>query len=175
MKASPLAASLLAATLFLATASAASAQDKKPVDSSRAQMRGATFKQFDADEDGKLNPEERAAAREAMQKLRKGPDERPGVMPQAKGGPRAPAFQRGYLMGKFDQDGDGKLYETERATAKATMEQRMRTGAERQLERLNSVDVDGDGKISDTEWAAAREKMQAWRQKHGPQAGKRQE
>lgn len=175
MKTSHLSASLLAATLFLVSGSAATAQDKKPVDQSRAQQREATLKKFDADGDGKLNPAERAAAREAMQKLRKGPGERPGFKPQAKGGPRDPAFQRGYLMGKFDANGDGKLDETERAAAKAAMEQRLRTGAERQLERLKSVDTDGDGKISDAEWAAGREKMQAWRQEHGPKAGKRQD
>lgn len=175
MKTSPLSASLLAATLFLATGSAAMAQDKKPGGQTRAEQRAATLKQFDADGDGKLNPAERAAAREAMQKMRKGPGERPGFRPHTKGGPRDPAFQRGYLLGKFDKDGDGKLDETERAAAKAEMDQRMRTMAERRLERLKSVDTDGDGKISDAEWAAAREKMQEWRQEHGPKAGKRQD
>jgi hypothetical protein len=177
MKTSLLSTSILAATLFLATGSAAAAGENKPADQSRAQVREGILKQYDADGDGKLNPAERSAAREAMQKLRKGPGpgERPGFRPQAKGGPRDPAFQRGYLMGKFDANGDGKLDETERAAAKAAMEQRMRAGAERQLERLKTVDTDGDGKISDAEWAAAREKMQAWRQERGPKAGKRQD
>lgn len=176
MKTSVLAATLLAATLFLAPGAAA-ADEKKPTQNRAQQQREATLKQFDADGDGIFNPAERAAARAAMQKQRKaqGPGERPGFRPQAKGGPRDPAFQRGYLMGKFDKDGDGKLDETERAAALAAMEQRMRTGAERQLERLKSVDIDGDGKISDAEWAAAREKMQAWRQERGPKAGQRQD
>ena len=177
MKTSLLSASILAATLFLGTNSAAMAGEKKPADHSRAQQREATLKNFDADGDGKLNPAERAAAREAMQKIRNGPGpgERPGFKTQTKGGPSFPPFQRGYLMGRFDANSDGKLDETERAAAKAAMEQRRHAGAERQLERLKSVDTDGDGKISDAEWAAAREKMQAWRQERGPKAGQLQD
>lgn len=173
MKTSLLSPRLIAATLFLATGLTAVAQDKSPQpDEAR---RESILKQFDRDGDGKLSPAERAAAREAMQKMRKGPRPGgPGFGPMGKGGPRDPVFGRGYMVGKFDADGDGKLNETERAAAKAHMEQRMRTRMEKKLERLKAVDADGDGKISDAEWAAAREKMQAWRQEHGPKAGKKQ-
>jgi hypothetical protein len=176
MKTSVLSPRLIAATLFLATGLAATAQDKAPAPRPDEARRESILKQFDRDGDGKLSPEERAAARQAMQKLHQGPRPGgPGFGPMRKGGPRDPAFGRGYIVGKFDADGDGKLNETERAAAKAAMEQRMRAGMEKRLERLKSVDTDGDGKISDAEWAAAREKMQAWRQEHGPKAGKRPE
>ncbi|MEY3773265.1 MAG: hypothetical protein RLZZ129_45 [Verrucomicrobiota bacterium] len=169
MKTSVLSPRLIAATLFLATGLTAVAQDKppRPDEARRASM----LKQFDRDGDGKLSPAERATAREAMQKMRQG--QRPGAKPP--GGPGNPAFRHGYLLGKFDADGDGKLSETERAAAKAHVEQRMRTRMEKQLARLKTVDADGDGKISDAEWATAREKMQAWRQEHGPKAGKKQD
>lgn len=174
MKTSVLSPRLIAATLFLATGLTAAAQDKSPrPDEAR---RESILKQFDRDGDGKLSPAERATAREAMQKMRQGPRPGgPGFGAKPPGGPSNPAFRHGYLLGKFDGDGDGKLSETERAAAKAHVEQRMRTRMEKQLARLKSVDADGDGKISDAEWAAAREKMEAWRQEHGPKAGKKQD
>ncbi|HRI82085.1 MAG TPA: EF-hand domain-containing protein [Opitutaceae bacterium] len=89
--------------------------------------------------------------------------------------PRVDEARRESILKQFDRDGDGKLSPAERAAARAHMEQRMRTRMEKQLERLKAVDTDGDGKISDAEWAAAREQMQAWRQEHGPKAGKKQD
>jgi len=171
MKTSVLSPRLIAATLFLATGLAAVAQDKppRPDEARRASM----LKQFDRDGDGALSPAERTTAREAMQKMRQG--QRPGGPGPGAKPPGGPAFRHGYLLGKFDADGDGKLSETERAAAKAHVEQRMRTRMEKQLARLKTGDADGDGKISDAEWAAAREKMQAWRQEHGPKAGKKQD
>ncbi len=174
MKTSVLSPRLMAATLFLAAGLTAAAQEKSPrPDEAR---RESILKQFDRDGDGKLSPAERTAAREAMQKMRKG--QRPGGAgfgAKPPGGPGNPAFRHGYLLGKFDADGDGKLSETERAAAKAHVEQRMRTRMEKQLARLKAVDADGDGKISDAEWAAAREQMEAWRKEHGPKAGKKQD
>jgi hypothetical protein len=92
----------------------------------------------------------------------RGPKPVPGAI-----GPRDPAFRRGFLLGKFDQNNDGKLDETEKAAACAAGEQRQRTQLEKQLARLKAVDADGDGKISDPEWAAAREKFQQERKKSG--------
>ena len=52
------------------------------------------------------------------------------------------------MLKQFDKDGDGQLSESEKATAKAAMD-----------ERKAKLDTDGDGKISDAERKAAHENM----------------
>ena len=68
---------------------------------------------FDKNGNGQLDPDEREAAKEAIQKRRE------------PGGGKAPGGQGGQdperrkkLLEKFDTDGDGKLSDTERAAAK---------------------------------------------------------
>jgi len=74
-------------------------------------------------------------------------------------GMRDPDFRRGFLLGRYDKNNDGKLEPEERAAIKADMEKRIRARMEKQLARLKAVDANGDGKISDEEWAAAKAKM----------------
>lgn len=63
------------------------------------ELRKKVLEKFDKDGDGKLNEEERAAAKAAFQE--KHPD------------------ARDKFIAHFDKDGDGKLNEEERAAAKA--------------------------------------------------------
>ena len=122
------------------------------------------LKKFDADGDGVLSEEERAAARDqraqemieefdgdsdskldlaelksALQSMR----ERLG-----KHGPRGHMRQR--LLKDFDADGDGKLSDEERAAAHKAMQ-------ERREKCLKEFDADGDGTLNEDERAAARE------------------
>ena len=60
------------------------------------------------------------------------------------------------IIEKFDKDGDGKLNEEERETAKAA---RGDMEASRRKEILEKFDADGDGKLSDEEKKAMREAM----------------
>jgi hypothetical protein len=87
------------------------------------------LKQFDADGDGELSDEERRAMREQMRD-RGGPPfgmEFRGGRPGGRGfGPR---FEQENLVEKFDSDGDGKLNEEERKTARRYIQEQ--TGGRR--------------------------------------------
>ncbi len=155
----------VAATLFLVTSPFATAEESRPAKRIDPQRHEAFLKKFDQDGDGRLSAEERAAARATVRKPRPlhhagaparlhGFQGKPG-----KGGPRD-AFRQGYLVGRFDRDGDGRLNAEERQAVRAEREQRQRAGLERQLQRLKAIDADGDGKLSDAEWNTAKEKFQ---------------
>lgn len=156
---------LLSATLFLA-AQGVRAADTPPATPAPAPAPGPRhaemLKKFDLNKDGQLDETERAAMREQRRAQRQvDKAQRPGQ--RGGRGMRDPNFRRGYVLGKFDANGDGKLDETEKAAVKAAAEQRMRAGLEKHLQRLRAVDTDNDGKISDAEWAVAKEKFQAKR------------
>lgn len=76
--------------------------------------REALIKKFDANGDGKLDEAERAKAKEAFAGGR--PGGKPGDRKPGAGGPGG--FDREALLKKFDENGDGKLDEAERAKAK---------------------------------------------------------
>jgi Ca2+-binding EF-hand superfamily protein len=126
------------------------------------------LKQFDKDGDGQLNNEERAAAREQMEKMRRGQ--------AGKGG--ADRIQEQALK-RFDKDGDGKLNEEERAAAMKAREEFMKkngkggagrpNGQDRpnMKEILAKFDKDGDGKLNETERDAARVGFAESRQQRG--------
>lgn len=159
---------LLSATLFLAAGALAAAQEAPPAPPAAEPgphpMRDALLKQFDKNGDGQLDETERAEARQAVQKKHPRLAGEKGSGGQER---RDPEFRRGWMLGKFDQNGDGQLDKEEHAAARAEGEKRMRAGMEKQLARLKSVDADGDGKISDAEWAVAKEKHQQMRAEHG--------
>lgn len=121
----------------------------------REARRAAMLKKFDANGNGKLDPEER----EKMQ----------AEMPKGEG--RDPERMK-KLLEQFDKDGDGKLSQEERAAARAEMQKRREAGglkgngAEKQAEMLKKFDKDGDGKLSDDERAAMRESMKGQRGKN---------
>ncbi len=85
----------------------------------RAELRQRALQKFDKNGNGQLDPDEREAAKEAMQKRR---EQGGGKGPGRQGG-RDPE-RRQKLLEKFDPDGDGKLSETERAAAKAARAKR---------------------------------------------------
>lgn len=76
----------------------------------QAELRQRALQKFDKNGNGQLDPDEKEAAKESMQKRR---EQRGG----GKGGPDPERRQK--LLAKFDTDGDGKLSETERAATKA--------------------------------------------------------
>lgn len=87
-------------------------------DGKRAELRQKVLQKFDKNGNGQLEPDEREAAKEAMQKRR----EQGGG--QGKEGAGPDPERRKKLLEKFDKDGDGKLSESERAEAKAAREAR---------------------------------------------------
>jgi hypothetical protein len=131
------------------------------------------LKRFDQNNDGKIDETERAAVREARQAMQhkgerawRGPEGRQkGPKPGPKG-MQDPAFRRGYLLGKFDVNNDGKLDDTEKAAIREAADKRVRAGVEKNLQRLRAIDTDNDGKISDPEWAVAREKFKKNHPRH---------
>ncbi|MCF7686916.1 MAG: hypothetical protein K9M98_01730 [Cephaloticoccus sp.] len=131
----------------------------------------------DTDKDGRISDDEWAIAKEKfwhhrqerMEKRREHRDEdRPAKGPQARGPKDDPAFRRGFIMGKYDANNDGRLDESERAAVRTAMEAKMRGTMEKQLARLKAVDTDNDGKISDGEWAVDREKFKEMHPGMGP-------
>lgn len=132
------------------TTANANADDKKPARAT--DLRAKALAEFDKDGDGKLNPQEREAAKAAFEKRRaEAAKNRPD---KAKGRPDA-AARRAEIIKKFDKDGDGKLNEQERAAAKKALGGQG-GGADRRAALLKKFDKDGDGKLSDEEKAAAK-------------------
>jgi hypothetical protein len=84
---------------------------------------------FDKDGDGKLNEEERKAAKAAHEEIMKARKEE--------------------MLKKFDKDGDGELNDEEKAAMKEEMKKKM-------LERF---DKDGDGELNEQERAEMRKSM----------------
>jgi hypothetical protein len=85
----------------------------------KAAVREKLLQKFDKNGNSQLEPEEREAAKEAMQKLR----EQAG---KGQGGAQIDPERRQKLLKKFDKDGDGKLSESERAAAKEARAKRGR-------------------------------------------------
>lgn len=90
-------------------------------DAKRAELRQKVLQKFDKNGNGQLDPDEREAAKEAMQKRR---EQSGGKGPTGKG-EVDPEIRRKVLE-KFDTDGDGKLNESERAAAKEARAKRQR-------------------------------------------------
>jgi len=166
---------LLSATLFLAATAAGAAETAAAVpapEPAYGPHHAEMLKRFDQNKDGKIDETERAAVREARQAMRRdgdrawrGPEGRQkGPRPGPKG-MQDPAFRRGFMMGRFDVNNDGKLDETEKAAVREAADKRARAGVEKNLQRMRAIDADNDGKLSNSEWAAAREKFQQARQK----------
>ncbi|MFM1850619.1 MAG: hypothetical protein RIS54_303 [Verrucomicrobiota bacterium] len=129
----------------------------------------------DTDDDGVISDNEWAAAKTKFKEMRehRGEGRGPGPKGSRKDRPgHDPDFRRGYLLGKYDANGDHKLDEAERATLKADMEGRVRARMEKQLARLKAADTDGDGKFSDAEWAAAKESFRAEMKDRHPGMGR---
>jgi Ca2+-binding EF-hand superfamily protein len=156
MKPSSLAPALLAATLFLAAG--LRAEDAPPAEMNASsenqtmskQRQAEILKRFDKNGDGKLDEDEKAAAKEANR------DETNGRQAKARErlGKRA--------LEKFDKNNDGKLDEAERAEMAKAIETDPRL--------VKRFDKDGDGKLNDAEKAAARE---AFVKKGEKRAGKK--
>ena len=134
--------SLIVMAAAFGFAGAAYAEEGKPHPPHR-NLPAEILEKFDKDGDGKLNEEERQAAkanREEMMKARKAE-----------------------MLKKFDTDGDGKLSEEEEAAMKA----------ERKKMMLEKFDKDGDGELNDEEKAEMRKAMIDRPGGHGPGKGHR--
>ena len=157
MKTSTLPLYIFTATLFALPALAQTdpAPEKtRPEHSGRMGPRmQEMIKRFDKDGDGKLNEEEKAAARAEMRKEGGG---RPG------GG-----RMHEEILKRFDKDGDGKLNDAERAAFEKAWDERMKNGGQggpgggrMREEMIKRFDKDGDGKLNDAERAEARKAME---------------
>ena len=109
----------------------------------------------DTDKDGVISDAEWTAAKERFKSMR---EHRRPKFKQRRHREHVSnhGFHRGYLLGRFDANGDGKLDKAERAQARAEGGKRLRERMEKQLARLKTIDADGDGVISDAEWKTAR-------------------
>ena len=114
-----------------------------------SQREAEVMKRFDKNGDGKLDEEEKTAAKESYRSETTG---RQAKM-RERLGKRA--------LEKFDKNNDGKLDETERAEAAKALETDPRL--------VRRFDKDGDGKLNDTEKAAARD---AFKERSEKRAGK---
>ena len=123
------------------------------------------LKRADTDKDGQISDEEWGVAKKKLHKMRqmrrhhgeKMSDRRHGKDAHGRQAKDDRKFHRGYMLGKFDANGDKKLDETERAAMRSAGESKMRAKMEAHLQRLTAVDTDKDGQISDEEWAVAKE------------------
>ena len=126
-------------------------------------------KRFDGDGDGKLNPQEQAAAMAAFQKARAGRGgPATGGIP-AGGGFGAPANgagegnkprSRDLKIKRFDRNGDGKLSDDEKAEAQKELKAKKgERPAGKLTEAMKKFDADDDGKLSDEEKAVAKKDL----------------
>jgi len=148
---------------------------RRGVDPERRQQ---LLEKFDTDGDGKLDPDERAAAREARRaRIREkldtngdgevSEDERARFRDgharcQGRRGGCGPRGRRGRgrlrsMRKAADRDGDGAVSEEERNAARKALRAR----------RLEKLDANGDGKLSDDEEASAREDRPRCRGRRG--------
>jgi len=112
-----------------------------------AKRREELIKRFDKNGDGKLDEEEKAAAKEAM---------------KMEGGGRGPGGaegekRRAELLKRFDKNGDGKLDDEERAEMEKARQLIQRNGGMDRFrqEILKRFDKNGDGVLDDAERAEA--------------------
>jgi hypothetical protein len=112
------------------------------VEGARAQLK----QRLDANHDGKIDPQERAAAVENFKANH----------------PRLYAA----ILKKFDANGDGKLDEQERAAAREAIKAKLQ-------ELRQKFDTNGDGKLDEQERAAAREAIKARIQQRRAEAGQK--
>jgi Ca2+-binding EF-hand superfamily protein len=77
------------------------------------------------------------------------------------------------MIERFDADGDGKLSDAERATAKQTWLAENPEKAAKHAEKIKRFDKDGDGQLNDTERAAAKSEMKGRGEKFRERAIKR--
>lgn len=135
---------------------------ERPQPPSREGFHKKMLEKYDADKDGKLSDEEKAAMKADMEQHRgkrgpRGPRGPEGAHPGKPGMPRE-------FVEQYDADKDGKLNEKERKAAGEAMRARM----------LEKYDVDKDGKLSDEEREAARKDRRHHKGgHHGHRHGKR--
>jgi hypothetical protein len=103
----------------------------------------AMMEKFDADKDGKLDDDEKAALKAAMEKRRAEMEKRHAEREQA-------------MLEKYDANDDGKLDDAERAEARE----------DRLVERFTEMDTDGDGVLSFDEFKAGKEKGKRFGKRH---------
>ena len=163
--------------------------EKKRGDRPDGARKAELIKQFDKDEDGKLNEEERAAARAAWEKRRaEGGQQAEGRRRQGRPG----GFDRAAMLKKFDKDESGDLNEEERAALKQHIGElrakrgegqgrpqgrqgRGRPGVDRE-KIIAEFDKDEDGKLNEEERAAARAAMrERFQKRRAEQAEKKRE
>jgi Ca2+-binding EF-hand superfamily protein len=114
-----------------------------------AAAKAAALKKYDANGNGRLDEEE---LRTMMQDARL-----QGLRPAGAGN----ADRHNAELLKFDANGDGKLDEAERAKMKETLQKANRTAADkRRAEQLKAYDVNGDGKLDEAERAKMNQEMQ---------------
>lgn len=141
MKTLSLVPACLAATLFLAPvvvrgADATTASDGSAAETDKAAARQAEIlKRFDKNGDGKLDEDEKAAAKSEMRGKR--------------GAAATKIHDR--ILERFDKNHDGLLDETERAAALSALADKPRF--------IKLFDKDGDGKLSPAERAAAEQAL----------------
>jgi Ca2+-binding EF-hand superfamily protein len=134
---------IIATAALLSAASIAHAQapeggEKKP---EHRKLPPEILAKFDKDGDGKLNEEERAAAKAA--------------------GEAKMEERKKEMIAKFDKDGDGTLSDEEKKAAREAAGDRPDPAKmeERKKEVIAKFDKDGDGKLNEEERKAAREAM----------------
>lgn len=104
---------LVVLCMAIAAANQTALAAPKEGNGTQADRRQKVLQKFDKNGNGQLDPDEREAAKEAMQKRR---EQGGGKGPGGKGGPDPERHRK--LVEKFDTDGDGKLSDSERAAAK---------------------------------------------------------
>lgn len=149
-------------------------------------IRERVLQRFDKNGNGKLDPDEMAEAKAAMDKLRGagaglGAPGKPGA---AGGQPGAGRPSREEVLKKFDKNGNGRLDPEEFAAARAAMSKgpgagtrpggagQPGAGRPGREELLKKFDKNGNGKLDPEEIAAARDALQKGRPTRRPQPPK---
>lgn len=130
-------------------------------------FRARVLEKFDRNKDGRLDDDERAAAKKFAEENNLRPDGPMRAKLAKKGGPAE--VMRAELLRRFDRDANGKIDDPEMTDLEKAVRERFASAPSVR----QRYDHNGDGQLDDAEWSAARPRLQQWLNEPEPPSPKK--